>query len=1019
MRAGLNFWNGAAVAALVALAPSAYAVAAPRLIAYDIKAGPLDQALASYMIQSHRQVLYATETVAGRTAPSVHGPLTPEEALSRLLARTGIEANVTTEGVVTLKPRSRVIAVPAGEAVETHTVSNDLPAAPDGLQTASTALPNTPSSPASVSEVVVTGTNIRGVRSSPSPITTLTRDMIDRSGYATVAEALNALPQAFNGAATPATFLIGSDRLGTNDTAATGINLRGLGATSTLVLIDGRRMAGTGLQGDFADVSAIPTAIVDRVDVLLDGASALYGSDAVGGVVNVILRKDFEGWETRGRLGAASGGSAFERQIAQTFGHAWSGGHVLATYEYDARDALAGRDRPFTASADLRALGGTDHRLFYSHPGNILVSDPDTGAVAPGYAIPLGQNGTALTAASFLPGQVNLDNQRADADTLPNQRRESVYLALSQDLGSSVEFSADLRFTRRTFAFDVQQPLALLNVTSNNPFYVSPTGAPSELIGYSFEDELGPLRLVGSSQSFGGSAGVDVDLGHGWRANIYGASATETGRRLGLHRLDTRFVKEALGAIPDSPATAFSATRDGYFNPFGDGGANSPAVLDFIGSGYTQEVEHSEVHSLNAKMDGPLFNLPGGEVKLAVGAQVRWESFRDGGSSLSSGAVPSAYSDGPYDRTVGAAFGEALIPVIGATNALPGLRSLILSLAGRLEDYSDVGVTANPKIGLVWEPAHDLVVKASYGTSFRAPTLTDIFSAGDVGPAFLPLNGVNTLILALEGGNRDLKPEHAVSWTTTIDYRPSWLPHLSLEGSFFDTNFTQRIGQPVNDDIFNALGNPVYAPFIQTLDPNSASDLAKVNALLASSTSGNAGLFPASAYGAIVDIRYVNTGGLHVQGLDLTGSYDISLGDSRFNFAMNGSYLLTYDVRVTPTSSPLHELNLPNQPVDFRGQATGGWTRGPWNASATLRYVDSYRDTLGRAIDAWTTTDLQVRWTSPVKRGVASGVVVSVTVQNLLDQDPPFYDASIGVGYDAANADPLGRVTSLQIQKRW
>ncbi|MCR4532822.1 TonB-dependent receptor plug domain-containing protein, partial [Acinetobacter venetianus] len=164
------------------------------------------------------------------------------------------------------------------------------------LATATTEVAATPSM---LDEVVVTGTHIRGVAPGASPVVSVDRDAIDRRGFATVADTLAALPQNFAGLATPAATSTGVDTTSQNAGRATTINLRGLGPDATLVLVNGRRMAGAGGRGDLADVSSIPTAAVERIDVLLDGASALYGADAVAGVVNIILRNDFDGAETR------------------------------------------------------------------------------------------------------------------------------------------------------------------------------------------------------------------------------------------------------------------------------------------------------------------------------------------------------------------------------------------------------------------------------------------------------------------------------------------------------------------------------------------------------------------------------------------------------------------------------------------------------------------------------------------------------------------------------------------------
>ncbi len=249
-------------------------------VQFRVPAGPLQTALPLFATQSGEQILYSTDLVAGRQSAGVSGALRTDQALTTLLQGTGLRARRTSPNtLVVYDPDARADAT--DEAVE-------------------------------IEDVVVTGSLIRGVADGPSPVVTVTRDEMDRNGRATVAQLLASLPQNFGGTANEGALGNGGDRSGTNSTYANGVNLRGLGSDATLVLINGRRLAGTGAKGDFVDVSTIPTAAVERVDILLDGASALYGADAVGGVVNIILRDDYDGAETRVRVGNTSDGASGE-----------------------------------------------------------------------------------------------------------------------------------------------------------------------------------------------------------------------------------------------------------------------------------------------------------------------------------------------------------------------------------------------------------------------------------------------------------------------------------------------------------------------------------------------------------------------------------------------------------------------------------------------------------------------------------------------------------------------------------
>ncbi|MCI3135386.1 TonB-dependent receptor [Phenylobacterium aquaticum] len=985
-----------ALAWALVVSPAA-AASPPAAGVYDIPAGPLDAALTAFAAQSHLQLLYAPELVAGRRSPGLHGAVPADLALAQVLGGAPITSSRRQPGVLVLKSSA---------------ASDGRASFPDAAAPMS--------EPTTLEALVVTGSHIRGAANPTSPIVDLDRDQMDRAGHATLAEALSALPQNFSGSGTPSTSLLSADPRSTNDTLATGVNLRGLGTSATLVLINGRRMAGAGLQGDFADISAIPTAAIKRVDVLLDGASAVYGSDAVGGVVNVILRRDFDGAESRIRLGGATQGGAAQTQIAQTFGKVWSSGDLLVAYEYEHRDHLAGSARAYTATSDLRPYGGSDHRLFYSHPATLLRYDAQSGAYVAAYAVPAGQDGTKLRPTDFLAGQANFSDPRAGGDLLPAQDRNSLYMGYHQDLTARLTLGLEGRYSQREI--DLHRPalLAVFNITRANPWFVSPDGSSSQTIGYAFGDELGAPETTGSSKSLGLAANLDADLGAGWRGSISAALAQETGRRTVRHYLNTGFLNEALGAKADDPLTAFSAARDGYFNPYGAGTTtNSRAVLDFIGSGYLHTVSASKVTSLDAQADGPLFRLPGGEVKLALGVQSRHEAFKPQSESLTSRSTPSFSGGVSYRRSIDAAFAELRIPLIGPDNALAGVQALELTLAGRIERYDDVGRTSNPKLGLAWTPMDGVRVRASYGTSFRAPNLPEVFATPLIAPSFLTRNGANVLTLIRYGGNLDLKPERATSWTAGVDLAPPALPGLKVSLSAFDVVFQDQIGQPVLADVDHALTDPAYGPFVRFIDHANPTDVADLNALIAASTSSDTGLFPASAYGAIVDARYVNTAKVEVRGLDLSAAYGWQRAADRFELAGDLSYLADYRRKVTPSSPAVQLINLAGQPLRLRAHGALSWSRGAYGATLGLSFANPYRSPAGARISASTTADLQLRWTPTEDSGALAGLSLALTAQNLFDADPPFYDSALGVGYDPANGDPLGRQVSLQLTKRW
>lgn len=977
----MNLLTGSAlVACMIAAGQPACAQAARD---FDIPAGALRDALNRYATQSDQQIFFTGDLVAGRRSEGLRGRHAPAEALEILLRGSGLTWTATRPGVLVLR---RAAPVPAdGPAVE-------------------------------LGEVVVTGTLLNVSGELASPVTTLDRDELDRRGFATVAEALTDLPQNYSGSGTPAALLSYADPAGSNSVAATGVNLRGLGADATLVLVNGRRMAGTGSRGEFADVSALPSAAVERVDVLLDGASALYGSDAVAGVVNVIMRRSVEGQESRVRIGAARGG-AEDLTVSHLAGRSWPGGSGLLSWEHQTVNALNAGDRAFTADGDLRPFGGSDRRAVYASPGNVLAFDPAAGGYVAAWAIRPGAAGYARGPGDFVAGTANLQSQLAGVDLLPDVERHSVYGRLRQSVGDRLDLSADLRFSRRAYGFDNAAPITIFSVSAANPFYVSPDGAASQLIGYSFLGDLGTSRQEGVSRSLGLTAGADYDLGGGWSLDGYVAFAEERGEKITTGLLNSVFLNEALGNTPDNPLTAYSAARDGYFNPYGAGAANGAAVLDFIGSGYSGSVDRSRSQSLNLLLQGAPVRLPGGDVDVAVGLQARRETFDSRLTSFTGSATPREIVDPRSDRRISAVFAEMRVPLVGEDNARPGLRRLELSLAGRVEEYDDFGRTSNPKIGVIWSPLEGLNVRASWGTSFRAPALTQLYDASQAAPTFVRrADGTSVLALYRYGGNPDLEPETADTWTAGFDYRPD--DGLRLSVNLFDTRFTNRISQPLNEGLGRALTDPALAPFVQLINPAaSAADLALIRSYIEDPAYAYGSLYPATTYGAILDARWVNAAGVHVRGLDLQAGRSLVFGDHVLTLDGSASWLLDYETRLTPAAPRDDVLGLVGYPVRLRSRTGATWSRGDLSAGLHWSHVAGYADLDGARIRAWNTADLQVSWTP--SSGALAGWRVLATVQNLTDEDPPFYDSPTGLGYDPGQGDLTGRVASLQLIRRW
>lgn len=384
---------------------------------YDIPAQPLSSALVRFAEQSNLQVLFSEEAVSGLTSRALSGRMTPEAALAQILPPGAPRIEIIGDRIVLAGPARPQYADDESALDE---------------------------------EIIVTGTRIRGAVPAGSNLFTLDRESIEETGRSTVADVVSTLPQNFPGSQGEATQLGASDSR-RNVSFGSTVDLRGLGSDATLTLVNGRRLAPAGF-GNFVDVSAIPVSAVERVEILADGASATYGADAVAGVVNIILRDDFEGAETALRYGGATQGGPEDIGVSQLLGASWRGGSIMAGYEYRHRSDLLAADRWFTSDSDLRPLGGTNFSGTSANPGNIT----RIGATNVVLAIPEGQDGTSLSQAELLVGVRNFQNSTEGQSLLPDQESHSVFAAARQELGA-LTLSAELLASERTaFAYSRQ-----------------------------------------------------------------------------------------------------------------------------------------------------------------------------------------------------------------------------------------------------------------------------------------------------------------------------------------------------------------------------------------------------------------------------------------------------------------------------------------------------------------------------------------------------------------------------------
>jgi len=979
-----------AVAAEPALAQDLQQISDER-VEFDIAAQPLSSALSEFARQARVNALYFSDDLRGLSSPPLRGSFTRQQALDLLLARSGYNGRISGGNLVLAQDQSsRPQRESAASGAETTQTTNEADGAVEGEE-----------------EIVVTGTRIRGAAPAGSHVITLDREDIDQTGRSTVQEVLQTLPQNFGGSQNEAT-QEGTQNARSNMTYGSTVDLRGLGADATLTLVDGHRLAPAGV-GGYIDISTIPLSAVERVEVLADGASAAYGADAVAGVVNIILRDDFDGAETGLRFGATSQGGASERAFSQLLGTSWRTGEIMGAYEYRARDELNVLDRPFLASANFTDRGGTDFRGTRSNPGNII----RIGATTVSIPIPAGQDGTSLTQAQLVTGPLNRNEVNELAFFLPRQELHSVFLRGRQELTPSLELYGRLIGSERDVYLEREQLFANLVVPQSN-YYRQLNGLfPGQgnlTISYYLGDDLGPVINRAEILAWSGVAGLRYDVGNtDWVIDGSVAYA---------HSEEAIFNENFYNSAAAAPALASSNVATA-FNPFADGSNTPASVL----AGLTFDIEtynDAETIVSQVQVDGPLWRIWGGDIRLAVGVERRDERFAiDRRELYPSGAV-TQFIQRPGERSIGALFGEVHVPLIAADNNVPFINAMTLSASVRHEEASDYGESTTPRFGLRWALTPDFALRASWGQSFKGPQFSQMlgdivlsYSTATAAQDPLADNG-STGVLSAGGSNGDLRPETAENWTAGFDYSPHWVHGLNLRATYFDIDFSDRIFSAGN--LLSILANPAGYESIIFRDPSPAL-IAQYLALGAPPT----GSLPADGVELIIDRRLVNLSSQRIRGVDLSAdmAFDNAWGD--FNLFVNASGMLQFEQVLIPGAAPVDLRNTVNGVIDWRFRAGLAYQLDHWSAAVTANYVNGYRDTLSspnRDVDSQTTWDLRLAHTWRQSDNEA-GLQLSLNVINAMDDDPPFVNNPTGYAFDASNASPLGRVVSLELRQRW
>jgi iron complex outermembrane recepter protein len=874
-------------------------------------------------------------------------------------------------------------------------------------------------------KIEVTGSLIKTVDGETAlPVQIIRREEIERSGLTSAAELLNRV-SANNSRGYAESGGLGD---GGNPGFA-GASLRGLGGGSTLVLLNGRRLSNyafelgganrngtvTTASNGAVDLNSIPIAAVERVEIYKDGASSLYGTDAIGGVINFILRKDYRGFEMTTYYGATQQGGGGIKRATMTGG--WGDiktdkFNVFATVDYLKSAALRASDRAFSRSTYIPAEG-IDQTTAASFPANIRtprgLRNPYYPECVPPFSLVVPTSPAPLACWFDYAAVIDILN--------PSEKTAGVARATFQ-LSPDHQLYAQGLYTRNRFLFRVSPtpPARILTtpdpVTGVQPRITYPAGGPfypgngivPAIPGVALSGDidivartvtLGPRTDLVKSEAYGAVIGIKGML-RGWDY--------DAGLSYSKNRAADTFVG---GYVSQNRFVAALAT--GLINPFGPSTPEGDALLRSTQISEEARNSSAETRQIDARFAKEILHLPAGPLALAFGAETRREAFNDHfGAVQSSGDVLGAAGPvqaGQGSRDINAVFGEINIPIA---------QGFETSLSARYDRYNDFGGTTNPKIAFRWQASKIFLARASYSTGFRAPTIPDLltpqldnqiatFATED--PARCSVTGLDSDCLngfrTRTGGNPGLQPERSEQATLGFVFAPT--PELSIAIEFWKINKSHVIGGVSEDNIFADLPKYEANGTVLRGPPDPA--------------------FPGLP-GPIVLIKElgVNLGNQRTAGIDIDLTFKGPQKDiGRFGFSLNGTYVHVFKQQIED-GGPFFD----NVGVFFNGApvirwrhfASLTWDYDPWSATLSQNFQSGYidenspnlnpptnRPTRERRVASYETWDMQGQYAGIKHFKLTAGV------RNLFDRAPPFSNQldTFQVGYDPRFTDPRGR----------
>jgi iron complex outermembrane receptor protein len=964
----------------------AWALALPCLAAdfnesrnFDIKPQPMDLALIEFSKQAGFQVIADSADVGKAQARAINGMRPIRAALEELLKGSGLSYRVVEPNVIVVGTTDKRSGVPGGAPNANPMQLAQAQAPSAGASDAERAREREKGKVDKAESIVITGSRLPAIASEgPLEVRSYDRRAIEASGAPNIARFLNTLPEvSIISPGNP--FVTGSGHT---------VQLRGFPVGSTLTLLDGRRLANSGISGTAFDLNNLPVSLVERIDILPLGSSAIYGSDAIAGVVNIVLKKGFDGLAADASYATADKYANWS--VSASAGRHWERGWASVAASFDRNDAILGADREFMHNNDFSrfaSLGGIDARSTVCSPGTVLaVSGNLPGLNASTAAIPpniVGRPSVSDFAATA--GQRTLCNPSDGISIVPAVDRSSFLANGTWDVTNSVTVFGRFLFSRLTNgASNGTTGLGTQTVPATNAF--NPFGVAVRVSTALAIDD--PKASTNKVDFMAPVAGVRIELPHAWSAEVTSQMSQDKSHVLIGNNIPTSVLQAALAS--SNPATALNLFS-----------VNQPATREFLDTLFitTDAADQSRSTSIEGVVRGPVVEIGGHDLDLAIGGMYERQKFVNSIISFAGVTSNQVAITTNGERTVKAFFAEARLPLFARAG---GDSLLTATAAWRRDDYSDFGTASTPQLGLELRPLKSLLLRASYAEAFKAPQLVQLYRARvalNVGINDPQFNNQQFIVPTTTGGNLDLQPEKGKSKAIGLVW--DGVRGLAVAATYWHLDEDNRIISPTIPAIVN---NPDAFPGRVVRD--------------------------ASNHLVSLDLSAVNYGALHASGYDVDAKYRFDTSAGRFEPSVSLTYFTKYTAAITPGSPLVNRLGFATQSDAWsprlKGTARLGWSLAPFTVGVAARYTGQYLDyqpvVNNNHPGGFTLWDLSARVDLARVLGHRwlREPYISLAISNVADRKPDYSNFNNRVtGYDPFQNDVIGRLVTLQVGARW